>query len=87
MKIKDGFVLSEVAGTHVAVAVGKRVKEFNGLIKLNDVCAYLWKFLEKGTTEEELVSALVKEYEVDEETAKKDVKAFVKKLEEKNLLD
>ena len=87
MKIKDGFVLSEIAGTHVAVAVGKRVKEFNGLIKLNEPCAYLWKFLEKGATEEELVAALIKEYEVNEERAKQDVKAFVDKLKEKNLLD
>lgn len=87
MKIKDGFVLQEVAGTHIAVAVGKRVKEFNGLIKLNDTCVFLWKILEKGSTEEELVTALLNEYDVDRERAKNDVKTFLKKLKEKNLIE
>ena len=86
MKIKDGFVLQEIAGTHIAVAVGKRVKEFNGLIKLNDACFFLWKILEKGATEEQLTDALVKEYGIDKERAEKDVKAFTEKLKAKNLL-
>lgn len=86
MKIKDGFILREVAGSYLVVAVGARVKDFNGMINLNETGAFLWKLLEKGATEEEAVAELLKEYDVDEETAKADVKAFVSKLTEAGLL-
>ncbi len=86
MKIKEGFILREVAGNYIVVAVGSAVKQFNGVITLNETGAYLWKQLEKGCEEEQLVSALLSEYEVDEETAKKDVKAFIEKLSVANLI-
>ncbi len=86
MKIKDGFILREVAGSYLVVAVGAAVKQFNGMINLNETGAFLWRLLEKGATEEEAVSALLKEYDVDEETAKADVKAFTNKLTEAGLL-
>ena len=86
MKIKDGFILREVAGSYIVVAVGAAVKQFNGMINLNETGAFLWRILEKGATEEEAVAELLKEYDVDEETAKADVKAFVSKLTEAGLL-
>lgn len=86
MKIKDGFILREVAGSYLVVAVGAAVKAFNGMINLNETGAFLWRVLEKGATEEEAVAELLKEYDVDEETAKADVKAFVSKLTEAGLL-
>ena len=86
MKIKDGFILREVAGNYIVVSVGTRVKEFNGVINLNETSALLWKLLEKGSSEEELAKALMKEYEIDSELAEKDVKAFVCKLKEAGLL-
>ena len=86
MKIKDGFILREVAGSYLVVAVGAAVKQFNGMINLNETGAFLWRILEKGATEEEAVAELLKEYDPDEETAKADVKAFVSKLTEAGLL-
>lgn len=86
MKIKDGFILRQVADNYLVVAVGDAVKDFNGIINLNETGAFLWKILESGATEEELVKKLTEEYDVDEETAKKDVGKFVAKLAEANLL-
>ena len=86
MKIKDGFILREVAGSYIVVAVGERVKKFNGIINLNETGALLWKTAEKGATEEDLVDALFSEYEVDEATAREDVKNFVQKLKEAELV-
>lgn len=86
MKIKSGFILREVADNYIVVAVGDRVKEFNGLINLNSTGAFLWKILENGAEEEQLVASLLKEYEIDEETAKKDVSAFVAKVKEAKLV-
>ncbi len=86
MKIKKGFILREIAGSYIVVAVGDAVKSFNGVINLNKTGALLWKELEKGGDEDALVKALLSEYEVDEEIAKKDVEAFIAKLKGANLL-
>lgn len=87
MKIKEGFILREVAGSYLVVAVGKAVKEFNGVVNLNETGQFLWKLLEKSATEEEMVNALLEEYDVDRATAEADVKSFVDKLLEAKLAD
>ena len=86
MKIKDGFILREVAGNTIVVAVGNTVKEFNGVINLNPTGAFLWKILQNGAEKEDLVKALLGEYEVDEQTAEKDVEAFIGRLQQANLV-
>ena len=86
MKIKEGYMLRTVAGCSVVVAVGMSTMDFNGMINLNDTGAFLWKKLEIGASEDELVSAMLSEYDVDEETAKRDTDAFLKKLKEAELL-
>lgn len=86
MKLKSGFILREIAGSSIIVPVGDRVKEFNGVINLNDTGVFLWKLLEKGATEQELVEALLNEYEVEKEIAERDVNKLVSKLKEAKLL-
>ena len=86
MKIKDGFILREVAGSFIVVAVGEAVKNFNGIVNLNETGAFLWKILEKGAEKEDLIKALLAEYEVDEKTADTDVSAFIEKLREAKLV-
>ena len=55
MKIKEGFILREVAGSHIVVAVGQAVKTFNGIINLNPTSALLWKNLEKALKKKNLL--------------------------------
>ena len=86
MKIKEGFILREVAGSFIVVAVGEAVKTYNGLITLNETSAFLWNLLVKGATEDELVGALLGEYEVEKEDAVKGVKSFINKLVEAKLV-
>ena len=71
MKVKEGFVLRSVAGSNVVVPVGAASVDFNGMITLNDSGAFLWRELEKGADVDSLTAALLREYEVDEETARK----------------
>ena len=86
MKIKEGFILREVAGSYIVVAVGDAVKEFKGVINLNEAGALLWKELQKGATEEDLKNALLNEYEVSAEIAERDAKAFIDNLKKANLI-
>ena len=87
MKIKKGFIMREVSGQNIVVAVGAASRRFDGLMRLNDTGRLMWKALEKGADEGSLVRALVTEYEVDEATARADVKAFVAKLSAEHILE
>lgn len=86
MKIKDGFILRQVAGNYIVIGVGEEAVDFNGMITVNETGAFLWKILEKGATKEEMLSGLMSEYDVDEETAKKDITDFLYKLNDGKLL-
>lgn len=86
MKINNGFILREVADSYVVVAVGDKLREFNSIINLNETGAFLWRILEKETTEQELIEKLLEEYDVDRETAEKDIKDFIQKIQEAGLL-
>jgi hypothetical protein len=87
MKIKNNYMLKEVAGQNIAVPVGDESIDFNAMISLNDTGAFLWHKLEEDVTEQQLVEALLEEYEVSKETAENDVSAFVIKMREAKLLD
>ena len=88
MKIKSGFMIRSIAGCKIVVATGRRSVEFNGIINLNDTGAFLWERLEKGATEDELVSAILDSYtDVDEPTARESVRSFVKTLRDGGCLD
>lgn len=78
MKIKKGFVIRNVGGENVVVPVGAMAKNFHGMINLNETGALLWKFFSKEHSVDEGVQALLAEYEVAEEIARRDVESFVK---------
>lgn len=87
MKIKKGFVVRKIAGEDVVVALGAASKQFNGLIKLNDTGRFLWDKLSVGCDEGELVEAIASEYDVDKETAARDIKVFVDTLKGAGVLE
>jgi hypothetical protein len=85
MKLKEGFVLREVAGEFVVLPSGDEL-DLNMMIVLNGTGAFLWEQLDNEKDETALVQALLAEYDVDEATARRSVAAFVKKLYEHKLL-
>lgn len=87
MKIKSNFILKKIAGSYVVVPVRTRSVDFSGIIKLSESGAFLWKILENGAEREELIDGLLDEYQVDEETASKDVDRFIRKLSEADLIE
>ena len=87
MKIKSDFTIQKVGSSYVAIAVGESSKTFHTMIKLNGTGAFLWNLLaERDITEEELVEALLAEYDVDRATAQNDVHRIVTVLAENNIL-
>ncbi len=87
MKIKDGFLLRSFGEEHIVVAVGEGSEDFNKLITLNDVGAFIFKKLSVDLSREELISSVIDYYEIDRATAEKDTDIFINNLKEAGLLD
>lgn len=87
MKIKDGYILDVIGDQKIAVSIDASKDKFTGMIKLNEVAAFLWQQLSVPTDENALTEALTQRYQVDEATARKDVKNFLEKLEKSGILE
>lgn len=85
MKLKEGFILRQVAGETVVIPSGDDM-DLNLMITLNGTAKVLWEKLDQGAERQELIDALLAEYDVDAETAAAGVDGFVKKLEEHGFL-
>lgn len=86
MKRKEGYLVREIAGETIVVPIGAEAVKFNGIMTLNSTAKVLFKALETEQTESTLVALLLDGFEVELETAVKDVRAFLSILEERGLL-
>ena len=85
MKLKNGFVLREVAGECVVVAVDADLN-MDGMITLNSTAKTLWTALQNDVEENDLVNLLVREYDVTEDLARQATKSFIAQLKELDFL-
>lgn len=86
MKLKNGFVLGEIAGEYVVMPSGDAL-DLTKITTLNETGKFIWEHLEQETTEEEIVAAILAEYDINREDAAACVAEFIKKLESYNFLE
>lgn len=86
LKIKAGYQLRTVAGRTVVVPTEDTL-DTNTMIVLNETGKLLWERLSSGATQAELVAALLAEYSVDEETAHRDVQAYIDRMRKRGLFE
>lgn len=88
MKLRYKFVVRNVGGRPVAVAVGRDNEKFNGMIKLNPSGEYIFKLLRDGDyTQTEVVSQFAAQFCIAEEIAMPAVLSFVEQLRLNGLLE
>ena len=80
MEIKKELIKREIAGDCILVPVGKST------LDLNELAAFIWDILPDVTSEDEIVSKVLDEYDVDRETAAGDVAEFMAKLKELEII-
>ena len=85
MKLKEGFLLREVAGQTVVLPTGGNL-DLDMMITLNETGKFLWERLQEETNVQTLADALLAEYDVDRSRAEQSVEAFVEKLKNNGLL-
>lgn len=86
MKINRDFMMRDIAGEKIVVPTGESAK-LNALITLNSVAAFLWEALQEDRSPEEVEKMVLDEYEVDEETVKRDVNGFIDALRQFGMLE
>ncbi len=87
MKIKENFTLRHIADEYIVMPTGSSIANFDGAIALNEVSAFIFEKLSNPMSKDDLVIALLNEYNVDEETATKDIDALISKFEEMGIIE
>ena len=86
MKLKYEFEITELGDSLIAVPVGDKLTGFSGVINMNESAVAIMKLLQEDTTVEQIVSALLEEYEGTKEEMTTFVERFIDKLRKEDLL-
>ena len=88
MKTKKGYRLRPLGKEYILVAEGLEVESANRMISMNATAAFLWEAVEgKEFDAETLVQLLVDEYDIDSETAKKDVEPLLQTWKDAGIIN
>ena len=85
MKIKEGLLLCKVGDSSVVMATGSTM-HMSGMTTINETGEFIWDQLLSDTDEDSVVRAMCDEFDVDEQTARKDVQEFVGMLSKAGFL-
>jgi len=80
MKTNKNYILRSIAGEAILVPTGSATSDFNGMINLSEVAAFIWNQIDASADLEDLVQKVVAEYDVEEATARKDTAGFIESL-------
>lgn len=87
MKHKADCLLREVAGEYIVLPTGLSAVDFSGMITLSESSAFVWKLLDEERSYDELLAAVLAEYEVDPATAAADLRGLLARLHALGLLE
>lgn len=87
MKLKDGFLLRQFGEDYIVVAVGEDSGDFNKLITLNSVGAFIYEALQTETAYDDVLKKITDKYDVEENLAKADLDIFLDNVKKAGLLD
>ncbi len=84
--IKGTYTLRQIAGEYLAIPTNNEPGDDANIVILNPVSMIIWGKLENGATFGEILNAVMKEFNVEKEEATTDIKEFLTRLEQANLL-
>ena len=81
-KTRSGVVLTQIRGEYLLVSSSTLRELCPFVTTVNETSAFLWKQLQNGATEEELLLAVAEEYEVEEPEALRGViRSFLEQMQ------
>ena len=86
MKAKSGFILRNIADEYILMPIGDNINQFKGTLLLNEISAFIWEKLQAPVSREDLLAAILNEYNVGEQQAAADLDVLLEKLRDYGLL-
>lgn len=86
MKLKKEFLTRTIAGETILVPIGENNTAFNGLITMNEIGLFIWENIEQVADEDEMLTKILSEYDIDQQTASADLKAFLDTLKKSDII-
>lgn len=86
-RIKEGYTLRNFLDEYLVIPVGLSEDIDTKVGILNSVGEVLWKTLQKDSTFQDLLTAVIDEFEVTEEVASKDIEEFLEQLKQYRFLE
>ena len=74
------IVTKKTGKEYVLVPLANNIADMNSVYTLNETGAFIWELIDGKKNIEEIISALTEEYEIDLETALKDVLLFIENM-------
>ena len=87
MKFKGKLTLTELGGEYIAVPVGETANNFHGIFRMNESGKMIWEALADGLDLAETAKKLTEVYDIDYNTALKEVEEIVLKLKSVGLIE
>ncbi len=87
MKAREGFILRNLAGEYLLMPKGEKIKNYDSVVLMNELSAFVWGKLQNPVTRSDLLEAVLNEYDVDEKTAREDLDGLLAELKEAGVID
>lgn len=87
MKAKQGFVLRNVVDEYILMPTGDNIGRFNGTVLLNEVSAFVWEKLQNPVSREDLLKAILDEFEVEKAVAAADLDTLITTLKDFGVIE
>lgn len=87
MKVRSDFILRNIAGEYMLMPAGDQIKDFQGMLVMNELSAFVWEKLQVPTTRDTLLADILAEYEIDEQTAAADLDALLDELNRHGVIE
>ena len=73
-------VTRKTGNEYVLVPISNNIADMNSVYTLNETGAFIWELIDGKRDIETIIAEMVKEYEIDNATAREDVMSFMEKM-------
>jgi hypothetical protein len=73
-------VTRKTGNEYVLVPISNNIADMNSVYTLNETGAFIWELIDGKRDIETIIAEMVKEYEIDDATAREDVMSFMEKM-------
>lgn len=73
----DSIVTRKTGDEYVLVPLANNIADMDSVYTLNETGAFIWELIDGKRRVEDLIEAVIEEYDTDKETATSDVLSFI----------